>query len=322
MHLVIAEFAQTVSRIPANEFERLYLTHTSPSQQKSSPSQQKPAKKQQKDPVAQTKDKKITKQRSNDRRHKIEAQNSDIDLGHVEDSSAPLLIPPTEGSVSRSSSDHSGSLLYGKTLHPPRNGVLLGKSSSLIFPTGVEAPEETPPTKTREINLRLDQCETIRWPIKKKLILENMQLSAADIPVQYLFGTPLGNTLHKLSLAKNRLSSIPVKLVQCLPTLKHLDLSQCELVTLPEVWNLGQLRKLNLSHNKLTDFPDEVRKLSRYLKKCLLNATNVELTITDNARRPSRIARPEHVWQQGGGNHRSWKSQATLQTRNSEPGVQ
>jgi len=212
--------------------------------------------------VATKESKKYSKQRSRDRINKMDAHNSELDLGHLEEeTSAPLLIPPTEGSVSRSSSDHSGSLLYGKNLHPPRNGVLLGKSSSLIFPTGVEAPgaEEAQKntSKTREINLRLDQCETVRWPMKKKLNLENMQLSAAEIPVSYLFETPLGNTLYKLSLAKNRLSTVPAKLVQCLPILKHLDLSQCELVTLPEKWDLPQLKKLNLSHNKLTDFPDE-----------------------------------------------------------------
>jgi hypothetical protein len=234
---------------------------------------QRSAKKPKDNGVATKESKKLSKQRSSDRRNKMDAHNSELDLGHFEvDTSAPLLIPPTEGSMSRSTSDASGSLLYGKTLHPPRNGVLLGKSSSLIFPTGVEAPgaeeAQTNTSKTREINLRLDQCETVRWPMKKKLNLENMQLSAAEIPVSYLFETPLGNTLHKLSVAKNRLSTIPIKLVQCLPILKHLDLSQCELVTLPDKWDLPQLKKLNLSHNKLTDFPDEVR--SRFaLYHCL-----------------------------------------------------
>lgn len=215
--------------------------------------------------------KSLSKQRAIDRRLKLEAQNSDIDLGHVEIAvgSPPLLIPPTEGSVSRSSSDHSGSLLYGKTLQTPRHGVLLGKTSSLIFPTGVDSPCEEEAqessTKTLDINLRLDACETIRWPMKKKLHLETMQLCAADIPVKYLEGTPLGNTLHKLSLAKNRLSAVPPKLVQCLPMLKHLDLSQCELVALPETWNLPQLKKLNLSHNKLTDFPEEVSTSSVFV---------------------------------------------------------
>ena len=87
--------------------------------------------------------KKMSKQRSTDRRHKLDAQNSDIDLGHVETSEGipPLLIPPVEGSLSRSSSDHASSLLYGKTLHP-RNGILIAKSSSLVFPTGVKATVE------------------------------------------------------------------------------------------------------------------------------------------------------------------------------------
>ena len=161
-------------------------------------------------------------------------------------------------------SDHASSLLYGKTLHP-RNGILIAMSSSLIFPTGVEATveeeEQTRSTRTMDINLRLDACETIRWPMKKKLILDNMQIAAVDIPVKYLDDTPLGNTLHKLSLSKNRLSSIPPRLVNCLPLLRHLDLSECELVTLPKVWNLLQLRILNLSHNRLIDFPEEVSRI-------------------------------------------------------------
>ena len=207
--------------------------------------------------------KKMSKQRSSDRRQKLDAQNSDIDLGHVEspDGLPSLLIPPTEGSLSRASSDHASSLLYGTTLNP-RNGILIAKSSSLIFPTGVEATVEeenqTRSTRTTAINLRLDACETVRWPLKKKLILDNMQIAAADIPVKFLDGTPLGNTLHKLSLSKNRLCTVPSRLVNCLPILKQLDLSECELVALPETWNLPQLRILNLSLNKLTDFPEEV----------------------------------------------------------------
>lgn len=202
---------------------------------------------------------------------KLEAQNSDIDLGHLEDAdaaaAAALIVPPTEGSLSRgSSSDCSPSLLYGKTLQTPRNGALLAKgSSSLIFPTGVEAPGEDGVTerdtdKTRRINLMLDQAETVRFPFKKKLVLESMGLVAADIPVKDLTNTSLGNSLHKLSLSGNRISSVPPKLVLCLPTLKHLDLSQCELHQLPDKWDLPQLKRLNLSHNRISEFPDEVRK--------------------------------------------------------------
>lgn len=200
------------------------------------------------------------------RQMKFEAQNSDIDLGHLEEDAAnsSMLVPPTEGSLSRNSSTDSPSLLYGKTLQTPRNGALLAKgSSSLIFPTGVETPgdqvTEGGSAKTRRINLLLDQAETVRFPFKKKLVLENLGLFAADVPVKDLQNTSLGNSLYKLSLAGNRLASIPPQLVMCLPSLKHLDLSQCELYQLPQKWDLPQLKRLNLSHNRISDFPDEVR---------------------------------------------------------------
>jgi Leucine-rich repeat (LRR) protein len=173
------------------------------------------------------------------------------------------------------------SLLFGK---PSNGSVLLGKSSSLIFPTGVEPSTNTGRgtsigsvgrgssnasssdyaannLKRRKVNILLDQCETVRFPFKKKLILSDLSLTAADIPVKDLCGTPLGQSLHKLSLAGNRLGYIPGKLVTNLPVLKHLDLSQCELHHLPETWYLPNLRRLNLSHNRLTDFPEEVRTL-------------------------------------------------------------
>jgi Leucine-rich repeat (LRR) protein len=164
-------------------------------------------------------------------------------------------------SVERSSSDQStGSLLYSKT---PNSGALWGKSSSLIFPTGVDASSEldveADSMKRRTVNLRLDQCESVRFPFKKKLMLNNLTLTAADVPLNYLCGTSLGNTLHKLSLAGNRLGCVPERLVVSLPTLKALDLSQCELHSLPETWNLPMLKRLNLSHNRLRDFPEEVR---------------------------------------------------------------
>lgn len=207
------------------------------------------------------------KQRSTARRLKYEAQNSDIDLGHLEDEvNSAILVPPTEGSLSGgSSSDCSPSLFYGKTLQTPRNGALLAKgSSSLIFPTGVETASEEvsegDTAKTRRINLMLDQAETVRFPFKKKLILEGMELFAADVPVKDLANTSLGNSLHKLSLKGNRLSSVPPKLVVCLPALKTLDLSQCELHQLPDVWDLPQLKRLDLSHNRISEFPDEVSR--------------------------------------------------------------
>ena len=112
-----------------------------------------------------------------------------------------------------------------------------------------------------KIHLILDACEQKRFSMKKKLILEDLRMTAADIPVRELYGTALGQSLHKLSLSKNRLSTIPRKLVTCLPLLKTLDISECELHQLPERWNLPLLRRLNVSHNRLSDFPDEVRFL-------------------------------------------------------------
>jgi hypothetical protein len=206
-----------------------------------------------------------SKQRNTARLNKMEAQNSDLDSGHLETEQG--IVPPAmDDSLSReSSSDCSSSLLYGKAMQSPRSsGARLATgSSSLIFPTGVEPPVDVvvpaSNTKRRRINLMLDQCETVRFPFKKKLILENLNLSVSDIPVKDLFNTSLGNSLHKLSLAGNRLVVIPPELVQCLPVLSNLDLSQCELCQLPDKWNLPKLKRLNLSHNRISDFPDEVR---------------------------------------------------------------
>jgi Leucine-rich repeat (LRR) protein len=118
---------------------------------------------------------------------------------------------------------------------------------------------ESAKLKRINVNVRLEQCEAVRFPFKKKLMLNNLNLTATDIPTQYLCGTALGDSLHKLSFAGNRLGSVPPLLVMSLPALKTLDLSQCELHQLPEQFNLPKLTRLNLSHNRFTDFPDEVR---------------------------------------------------------------
>ena len=178
---------------------------------------------------------------------------------------APFQGGSTMGDGSSLDNRGGGSLLYGKStsIQNRSPGVLFGKSSSLIFPTGVEPPPDTHSDniinlRRHKINLLLDQCETVRFPFKKKLVLDDLNLTADDIPVKDLYKTSLGNSLHKLSLAGNQLWNIPPKLVTCLPVLKTLDLSQCELHQLPERWNLPQLRRLNLSHNRLSDFPEEV----------------------------------------------------------------
>jgi Leucine-rich repeat (LRR) protein len=211
--------------------------------------------------------KKKEKQIQADRRSKMDAQSSEFDNGYIDVNSESfnISIPNFSemshaSSIERTSSDQStGSLLYGKT---PNSGALWGKSSSLIFPTGVDISTdldlEADNFKRRRVNVLLDQCESVRFPFKKKLMLTNLTLTAADIPLNYLCGTSLGNTLHKLSLAGNRLGSVPERLVVSLPTLKTLDLSQCELHSLPGTWNLPMLKRLNLSHNRLRDFPEEV----------------------------------------------------------------
>ena len=214
----------------------------------------------------------VSRQRAADRRLKLDAQGSTLDAGHIIDVDSDVnfsfQIPNFaqmghSTSLDRSSSDQStGSLLYGKT----PSGNLIGKSSSLIFPTGLHSntdnDSDAEKAKRRRVNLALDQCEAVRFPFKKKLILTNLNLSAADIPLKDLCGTSLGNTLYKLSLSGNRLGTVPARLVQNLPALKHLDLSQCELSQLPETWNLPKLTHLNLSHNGFTDFPDEVSNLT------------------------------------------------------------
>lgn len=245
--------------------------------------------------------KNISKQRAEARRLKMASQIHEVDIGHVElpgqeqpqgdgghendngMNDSDLHSEYTNGThstkdgleslASNESSDNgaarnlSGGIFYGGKSSGNRSsgGVMFGKSSSLIFPTGAEVQKkdtkatESSNMKKQKVALLLDQCDAVRFPFKKKLVLSAMNLTVSDIPMKDLYGTNLGKTLHKLSLAGNRLSTIPAKLATCLPVLKTLDLSQCELHQLPERWNLPQLKRLNLSHNRLTDFPEEVR---------------------------------------------------------------
>ena len=205
--------------------------------------------------------------------------------------------PRPSGGMDRSSSDQSaGSILYSKT--PLVSNAALGKSSSLIFPTGMDAAKNGSDTSISssssttggllrqgssnnnhhnnsnnnvnipdqdkalmsKINIILDQCENIRWPLKKKLMLQNLGMAKEHVQFInnfHLDGSPLGNALHKLSLKGNHLGSLPERLVQSLPNLKHLDLSQCHLHTVPTHWHLPQLKSLNLSNNLLRDFLEE-----------------------------------------------------------------
>ena len=80
---------------------------------------------------------------------------------------------------------------------------------------------------------------------------------------------PLSKNLHTLDLSRNRyLVTIPQRLVSGinmdgvkLLTLKYLDISSCALQKLPDdqQWDLPQLKSLNLSMNRLVEFPNQVR---------------------------------------------------------------
>ncbi|VEU35608.1 unnamed protein product [Pseudo-nitzschia multistriata] len=142
------------------------------------------------------------------------------------------------------------------------------------------------------IAMLLYKCEATRFPFKKKLMLNQLQMTAADIPVKDLYGTVLGQSLYKLSLSGNRLSTIPRKLVTCLPTLKTMDLSQCQLHQLPEQWNLPKLTRLDLSHNRLTDFPEETM-LEGLLELQELNMFGNEVSMIMIPHNPKLLSRLE-----------------------------
>lgn len=114
--------------------------------------------------------------------------------------------------------------------------------------------------KLCQIDLRLDHCKSGQWFKPKKLMLDNLNMTGEDIPLNDICGTALGNSLHTLSIARNQLGSLPHQLVVSLPLLRKLDLSQCELHQLPPHINLPKLTSLNLSHNCFADFPGEVRR--------------------------------------------------------------
>ncbi len=111
--------------------------------------------------------------------------------------------------------------------------------------------------KRRRVEILLEQCEALRFPFKKRLLLANLDLSHEDVPVETICSDRLGSQLYKLSLAGNPLFKIPEPLVLKLTGLRVLDISQCGLHVLPERWELPNLKRLNLSHNRLEEFPSE-----------------------------------------------------------------
>ena len=107
---------------------------------------------------------------------------------------------------------------------------------------GVMESDQSIIEKQRRVNLLMGQCENVRFPFKKKLILANMNLSYDEVPVEHICSDRLGVALYKLSLAGNPIFALPEILIVKLNGLRILDLSQCELRTLPETWNLPSLK--------------------------------------------------------------------------------
>lgn len=109
--------------------------------------------------------------------------------------------------------------------------------------------------KKMMVDYSLSHMET-NWLGKKALYLNNLKLCEEEIPISYIEN--LKQSLEKLSLSGNRLGIVPLELVESLSSLKTLDLSHCLLRGLPSRWNLPKLVHLNLSHNRLLDFPEQV----------------------------------------------------------------
>jgi len=125
--------------------------------------------------------------------------------------------------------------------------------------------------KHRKLRMAMDQCETVRFPFKKRLVLANLNLTEDELPIKKICGAPLGSALYKLNLAGNRLSTIPTPLIVQLTGLRVLDLSQCDLYTLPERWDLPSLKKLILSHNRIqTCFPEVRSIICLFVSSCLV----------------------------------------------------
>eukprot|EP00520_Triparma_pacifica_P006838 CAMPEP_0118651818 /NCGR_PEP_ID=MMETSP0785-20121206/10986_1 /TAXON_ID=91992 /ORGANISM="Bolidomonas pacifica, Strain CCMP 1866" /LENGTH=457 /DNA_ID=CAMNT_0006544291 /DNA_START=47 /DNA_END=1417 /DNA_ORIENTATION=- len=90
---------------------------------------------------------------------------------------------------------------------------------------------------------------------KHKLIMSNMNLNSKTLPTTMIL-TSFQSTLHKLNLSNNPIYNIPQTLVTGLYNLHNLDFSQCEIRTLEDTkWDLPNLRKFNLSGNKIDSFP-------------------------------------------------------------------
>jgi hypothetical protein len=166
---------------------------------------------------------------------------------------------PATGSPAVASSAKSSSA--GARPQDARDGNCRVKRlvSNISNATGESFPESSPveSEKKRTIRRLLDQCEAVGWPFKKRLILANLNLSYEEIPTEMICSEKLGHLLYKLSLRGNpRIGSFPDPFVTRLRGLRSLDLTNCNLSELPELWDLPHLKKLGLGRNKFSHFPE------------------------------------------------------------------
>ena len=176
------------------------------------------------------------KKRANERRMKRDSFYNDIEYGH--------------------DSTTSGNDFFIFDTSDMSDGIATISSSYAEDDSTMYYSDKEQELTGTEIQRHLDRLLHVNG--KKKLILKDMNLSCKDIPVHKICSYPLGFQLHKLSLSGNKLISLPEKLTVELTGLSTLDLSQCRLRALPSKWNLPNLKILNLSHNNIQEFFDEV----------------------------------------------------------------
>ena len=97
---------------------------------------------------------------------------------------------------------------------------------------------------------------------RKQLNLSGLQISTLE---ESAVEEMIACHVEKLNLSQNEtMVIVPETLVQgnkptlLFSTLKQLDLSKCQIVLLPDLWDLPNLQTLDLSMNRLRDFPSKV----------------------------------------------------------------
>jgi Leucine-rich repeat (LRR) protein len=184
--------------------------------------------------------------------------NGPITRGSSKDAPAGVTTSPNSNkgtlpqNVERKNSDN-GPRRNVSNLSNSATGDSLQSAEKIMAPLDAKSAE-----RKRRVKKVLEQCEPVGWPFKKKLLLSNLDLRYDDIPTEWICSDKLGPLLYKLSLRGNPLiSSVPNPLVTRLRGLRTLDLSNCNLRSLPDTWDLPSLKKLCLGRNKLGAFPNE-----------------------------------------------------------------